>query len=89
MFELVKGGEQALEYLNIWKVSKYLLFLIGLVVLSYLGGDDIHFVDHVEDEVEDAFLLEQVLPVPQRLQELLPVLVAGEFVQYFTLPVSM
>ena len=43
----------------------------------YLGGDDIHLVNHVEDEVEDALLLEQVLPVPQGLQELLPVLVAG------------
>ena len=44
----------------------------------HLRSDDIHFVNHVEDEVEDALLLEQVLPVPQSLQELLTVLVAED-----------
>ena len=48
-------------------------------MVYYLRGDDVHFVNHVEDEVEDALLLEQVLPVPQRLQELLSVLVAEIF----------
>ena len=47
--------------------------------MFHLRSDDIHFVNHVEDEVEDALLLEQVLPVPQGLQELLAVLVAEIF----------
>ena len=46
----------------------------------YLRSDDVHFVNHVEDEVKDPLLLEQVLPVPQGLQELLPVLVTEIFV---------
>ena len=41
-----------------------------------LAGDNVHLVDHVQDEVEDALLLEQVLPVPQGLEELLALLVA-------------
>ena len=42
----------------------------------HLWRDDIHFVDHVKDQVEDSLLLEQVLPVPQCFQELLSIFVA-------------
>ena len=45
-------------------------------MIDCLAGDDVHLVDAVEDEVEDALLLEEVLAVAQRLQELLLLLVA-------------
>ena len=41
-----------------------------------LAGDDVHLVDAVQDEVEDALLLKQVLPISEGFQELLLLLVA-------------
>jgi hypothetical protein len=41
-----------------------------------LAGDGVHLVDGVQDQAEDALLLEQVLPISQGLEVLLTLLVA-------------
>jgi hypothetical protein len=43
-----------------------------------LTGDDVDFVDGFQDQVEDAFLLEQILPVAQSTQFVLLFLVLCE-----------
>jgi hypothetical protein len=43
-----------------------------------LRGDDVDFVDGFQNQVEDAFLLEQILPVAQSTQFVLLFLVLCE-----------
>jgi hypothetical protein len=51
-------------------------FLPGQRGQDALAGDGVHLVDGVQDQAEDALLLEQVLPISQGLEVLLTLLVA-------------